>query len=480
MKDLEDLRRSRRCLAILALALVAYWPTLRVGFLWDDHVMIESNPALREWSGRALTHDFTTDVFDGHGDPYYRPAQTLLNRMDYSIWGLRPFGYHLTNWLGHAANALLLQELVIALGFGNLVALLVGCLFAVNPMPVEQLIIIAGRAEIFGLTFTLISLLFLLREDAESWALGYAAYALALLFKESALITPFLLAILYLYRKVPRSAYWRLLPHGVLAIPYLMLRYHAVGPLISHATIGYISKFFFEAYAQVLLIYARLILMPWNLHSHRMMPNLTHFWPLLDMFFVGLAIYLIRRKSRWGLLGFAWFVIMLLPKTPIMIYGNFMLDHWAYPASFGIILPLAVVYAKLWQGRKNPFSYWTGMTFFPLVIFWALLVHLNVALRGTDEKMYRWALHFTQSHPIQFNLGALLVEQGRPMEAIPYFENVRADYPKDVNNIYALAQAYWQTGHPKIAIRLLEGIQMICPPARQTLFMMKASRRSKP
>src|ERR1051326_7490709 len=126
-------------LIIVCLALSAYWPVMRLGFFWDDHVMIEANPALREWSGQTIKHDFTTDVFDGHGDPYYRPAQTLLDRLDYTVWGLRPFGYHLTNWIGHALNAVLLMELAIALGLGNLAALLAGCLFAVHPIPVEEL-----------------------------------------------------------------------------------------------------------------------------------------------------------------------------------------------------------------------------------------------------------------------------------------------------------------------------------------------------
>ena len=39
-------------------------------------------------------------------------------------------------------------------------------LFAVHPIGVEQLMIIAGRAELFGFTFTLLTLLFLLRDDA--------------------------------------------------------------------------------------------------------------------------------------------------------------------------------------------------------------------------------------------------------------------------------------------------------------------------
>jgi hypothetical protein len=53
-------------------------------------------------------------------------------------------------------------------------------------------------------------------------------------------------------------------------------------------------------------------------------------------------------------------------------------------------------------------------------------VHLKVALRGSDEKMYRWALHFTSSNPIKFNLGLLLVDTGRPEEAARYLEDYRA------------------------------------------------------
>ena len=93
---------SRYRFMLVLLAFAAYAPTLKLGFMWDDHVMIENNPHLGvlvpalELQG----YDFTTDVFDGHGDPYYRPAQTLLNRMDFTLWKLRPLGYHITNLHG--------------------------------------------------------------------------------------------------------------------------------------------------------------------------------------------------------------------------------------------------------------------------------------------------------------------------------------------------------------------------------------------
>jgi tetratricopeptide (TPR) repeat protein len=473
------LPRYKRIVAILALALVAYWPTLRLGFLWDDHVMIEGNPALREWSAKTLKHDFTTDVFDGQGDPYYRPAQTLLNRLDYTIWGLRPFGYHLTNWVGHALNAILVGELAMALGLGSFVAVLGGCLFAVHPIPVEQLMIIAGRAEIFGLTFVLLSLLLLLREETWAWALGWFAYVIALLFKESALITPLLVGSVYAYQHSPRARYWRLLPFFILALPYLALRQAAVGALLPHFGIGYILKFFTEAFAQVLLIYVRLILVPWDLHSHRLLPHLSHAWPLFLILLVALPVLLYRKGARLELWSFAWFILALLPKTPIMIYGGFMLDHWAYPASNGILLPLAYWYVRLWEGRATPWRYGLGLTYFPLLIGLALFVRLNVELRGTDEKMYRWALSFTTSHPIEYNLGVLLMQSGRAKEAIPYFEDVREAYPDDPKNLHALAIAYWQTGHTNAAIHMLQYVVRVCPtfpPAAQSLKKMQSLR----
>jgi hypothetical protein len=81
---------------VVILALTAFIPTVKTGFMWDDHVMIEANPYIRVWSLSNLKHDFSHDVFDGHGDSYYRPLQTLMNRLDYSLWGLQPRGFNLT------------------------------------------------------------------------------------------------------------------------------------------------------------------------------------------------------------------------------------------------------------------------------------------------------------------------------------------------------------------------------------------------
>jgi len=48
---------------LIALAgFAAFAPTLKVGFLWDDHVMIETNKGIQKVSWPNLHHAFTHDA----------------------------------------------------------------------------------------------------------------------------------------------------------------------------------------------------------------------------------------------------------------------------------------------------------------------------------------------------------------------------------------------------------------------------------
>src|SRR5205823_3847312 len=141
---------------LLLLGVAAYAPSLSAGFLYDDHLLIESNLALRSWP--TWPQDFSSGVFHhltASGTDFYRPLQTLSTRIEYSLWKLRPRPYHLTNLLLHLGNALLLYELLLALGCASLLATLTGSLFVTHPVIVEDLLMVSGRGELLGLFFTL-------------------------------------------------------------------------------------------------------------------------------------------------------------------------------------------------------------------------------------------------------------------------------------------------------------------------------------
>lgn len=85
MRDI--LQRHFRLLAalsLIALGTAAFGRTLRLGFIWDDHQMIESNPYIKGWSVKNLEHCFKSDPFN-QGLNYYRPLQSVSNAVDFSL-----------------------------------------------------------------------------------------------------------------------------------------------------------------------------------------------------------------------------------------------------------------------------------------------------------------------------------------------------------------------------------------------------------
>ncbi len=433
-------RKHAFILAVLAVA--AYSPTLRVGFIWDDHVIIEANTGLSRWSWQNLNNDFLTDNALSRGDHYFRPLQAISDRLDYSVWGLRPFGFHLTNLLFHIGNALLLYLLICRLGYGSLVAILASALFAVHPIDVEEFIVVSGRCTPMGFFFTLATLLLALEPGRLAAGLALGSCTLALLTKESSLMIPPLTALVFFARGEKSRRYWILVPMLALSALYLAARHHAV-----HQTIGALDPslfrlFIVKVFPRVLFHYVWLIAWPWNLHNHRLIPHLSLFWPAYWLAISFWVIAVARTKNRTGFFCGVWFVLWFLPAVPSMINGGFMLDHWGYAVIVSLSLPFSIGVVRLWESRHLWWRRAAGGFYFTYIIALALLVHLNVALRGSDEKIYRWALHFTTSNPIKYNLGIYLLQTGRAEEALPYLENVRDVYPQDPNLALALREAY--------------------------------------
>src|SRR5438552_2721094 len=135
-KEFFSHRRWLPYFTMAALAAAAYGPTLQLGFIWDDHVILETNPGLRSWTWQNVKNDFISDNTQGTGDNYYRPFQAFSNRIDYSLWGSNPAGYHFTDVVVHIANTALVFQFLLALGFAAWPAFLTGCLFAVHPIGV--------------------------------------------------------------------------------------------------------------------------------------------------------------------------------------------------------------------------------------------------------------------------------------------------------------------------------------------------------
>ncbi|MFA5090959.1 MAG: hypothetical protein WC510_08100, partial [Candidatus Omnitrophota bacterium] len=106
-------------LILLFISCVIYANSLNGDFILDDQTLIVHNEYIKHI--RSLPLLFTTQVFKSSTLSmeatcnYYRPVQTLSFALDYFLFGLKPFGYHLTNVLMHSFTAFLV--FLFILGF---------------------------------------------------------------------------------------------------------------------------------------------------------------------------------------------------------------------------------------------------------------------------------------------------------------------------------------------------------------------------
>jgi hypothetical protein len=203
-------------------AALAYAPALGTSFTSDDFFILDRVKALG-----GLAHPVA--YFERGFFEYYRPLAFLSQALDWTLWGQRAFGFHLTNILLHAIASALTFAIARRL-LDRPAAVVAAILFALHPASHEAIYWIAARFDLLATTFMLLSLLLLWQEGAGSYGLGVASFALALLSKESALSLPLIAAAsdVILVRRDWRTAALRLAPLLAVVGLYALLRAHGV------------------------------------------------------------------------------------------------------------------------------------------------------------------------------------------------------------------------------------------------------------
>ncbi len=226
----QDLRpATKRYLLIFLIMLVvltvaAYSSVFSAGFIWDDDDYVLNNQYLRSLAGLGSIW------FEPGTTPQYYPMVFTLFWVQFQLWGLNPFGYHLVNILLHAANALLLWLFLRRLHLPT--AYWVALLFALHPLQVESVAWVTELKNLLSLFFYLLSLLAYCRyEEASAGApttvnrrLAYAAsllfFLLALFSKTVSGSLPAAILVLHWWQngRIEKRTVVSLLPFFFLAI----------------------------------------------------------------------------------------------------------------------------------------------------------------------------------------------------------------------------------------------------------------------
>ena len=102
----SPLQRRLQLALVCACAALAFANTLANGFVWDDVLLVQSNPWLE--GPQHLGDIFTTHFwgFASRADlsrNYYRPLVHVTLMLCRAAFGLKPWGSHLVMLLGHVA-----------------------------------------------------------------------------------------------------------------------------------------------------------------------------------------------------------------------------------------------------------------------------------------------------------------------------------------------------------------------------------------
>ncbi len=442
---------------IILAAFLAFGLTLKTGFMWDDHRMIEQNPRLAP-SAANFASAFRGDPFD-QGLNYYRPLQTVSNMADFALWGYRPFGYHLTNLAFHAAGAVLFFYLALALGFGRRASFWAAALLAAHPAAVEQLLIVAGRAELASSACVLASLLLFVRGGT---GLSFVLFLAAAGFKENGVITPALAALCLWYLRRDKKEYLKLLPFFIFIPVYLLIRREALGMgALSTGVTPVLSGLFLKV-PQTVAVYLKEAVFPFDMHSHRMQPfsPLLRFLSLPALAAAGFLIW--RRGGRTALFCAAWYLLNLAPKLPLLATNDLMLDHWVYLANAGIFLWAAALLENSIPRRR---------ALLPAAA--AVLIAasaFNTTLRDTDLKIYENAARSSSSKPMLYNLAREYYLGSRLVESRAILEKISAAEPGNAIYLNGLALARLHTGDAAGALAAIDAALAAKPGDAETLY----------
>jgi hypothetical protein len=461
---------------ITLLVVVAYLPVFTGDFVFDDPILIRDNSYITQLQSLSSYLSQEDDGINNEQDKgifhtgYYRPLINITYFLDYKLWGMKAYGFRTTNLLLHLLACFLLYELLLNLTCRQQEVFWAVLLFAVHPMHTETVSIIVSRNNILVAIFSILSLhayLIWWNKGAPlALAVSLFAFACAVFSKEFGLMV---LPLFFLYQRIlSEKKYIRreiesYIPYLFIILIYLILRKTVVQIPLSIPD----DIFLRIAYIPYLVFYnLKLIFLPYNMHSFSVVYPTSLLSPAVVWSFLlllPLAIFLyVRRKDSLVIFSAASFIVTLLPVLNIINKASVSLIamRWLYmPMTFltfgfvplimkvkleedrgrGVkqfILLVAAVYLVAGSYTLNAYLWHDQETFLQQeVLHFANELYMgDYAEMLLKKKQYRKAEPFFQQSlkksPLMarnfINYGALLVETGRPQEALEVLEKARS------------------------------------------------------
>lgn len=415
----------------------------------------------------------------------WHPLTWLSYLIDYELYGgFVAGGFHTTNVLLHALNAVFLFFLILQLTGRKIEAYIIAILFAIHPTHVESVAWISERKDVLSTLFFLLTIwvyaLYTKRENKPWYYVGAVLlYAAGLMTKPMLVTLPFVLLLLDYYplqrtNTGEKSGILRFFTHYFRRdnlhlitekIPFFVLTVISVFvTVIAQSGYGAInthraSALLIDRIQNAILSYGKYIWLTFYPH------DLAIFYPYPQSFdalliagigigLVAIAVLALRywRTHPYIPVGWFFFVGTLVPVIGLMQVGSqAMADRYVYIPHIGLFF-LIVLLASTYARKHAAVRYASFIIIVFAVVFFVGTSWKQIQTWENNETLYLHAIDVTASnHTANANLAVHYILAREYKKALPYAEAALRVEPGSKKVMHNLGSIHLELGEYDLA-----------------------------
>jgi Tfp pilus assembly protein PilF len=408
-----------------------------------------------------------------------------------ALFGLHPWGWHLTSVLAHVATTWLVYRLALRITRDAWVAGTAALIFGLHPVHVEAVADITSIQEPLSTFFILAALLAFARSQEEAkgrWlTVSLGSTVAALLTKESGMVLPVLVgAYAWIFdgdgrdaapaktstRRVERMgrALVASIPYWLVVLVYVPLRVHALKGF-AHVITPLSLRTEILTLPSVLVFYVRVLFWPAGLSCYYDTPYVTNpGWRsfglpvmLLAAIVAELAVWYarVRRSSpeaaRVLQFAYVWMALTIVPVLNLRYFpaGEIAHDRYVYLPSVGFAILVGMALKQLAARAKVARPAWSLAGASLLAVALGGLTQ-NQSLYWADDLILNYRAHKIAPHNVSAttSLAAAVAARGMDGPAMELYQDALNVQPNFWRANVNLAYLYYAHGNNAEAVRL--------------------------
>ena len=430
----------------------AFLPSLTNDFAdLDDSAYVIDNNDITGLSAANIKSMFTKG-YVGH----YCPVTMLSYAVDHHFFKLKPFGYHLTNYLLNIMTALLVFYFIFLISKNMYIAFITGLLFGVHPLHVESVAWIAERKDVLCAFFYMVTLIFysfyIRRRSLVFIILCFIFTVIALLAKPMAVTIPVVFILMdFYYGRMNIVSFMEKIPFFILSVAagFINIHFQAQAGAMKVFAKGWEAVYFL---AMAPFFYLYKLIWPLNLSAmyeyYRVTPEQLALIPVFGFLFliISSAVIYSLKYSKKVFFGSAMSFVMLLPVIKIIPVGDiYAADRYMYLPSIGLFFVAGIFCDFLIKRYEKKIA--VNLVVSGIAVFFLILTWQRCFIWSNPMVFYEETLKTAPNSQVLLNnLGNIYTDSGKIDKAIKIYHRSIALVPEDPGSYYNLGNALFQKG----------------------------------